>query len=164
MNKEKIKELVLYLVFGVLTTVVNLIVYALCNKVMDVLISNVVAWIAAVAFAYVTNKLFVFESKSWAKNIVVKEVISFAGARLLTLGIEEAGLLIMLKWLKWAAPLQSFAARCLDLTQKVSITMPEKLYELCSGENVVKIILAVVVVILNYIFSKLIIFKNKDNS
>ena len=159
---KKIKEIVLYLIFGVLTTVVNLIVFGLCNKIMDPLISNIIAWVAAVAFAYVTNKLFVFESKSWAKDIVVKEAISFASARLITLGIEEAGLIIMIKWLKLTEPLGNFAAGCLDLTQKVGFTMPEKIYEIATGEMVIKIILAVIVVILNYVFSKLIIFKNKD--
>lgn len=161
---KKLKEIVLYIVFGVFTTVVNLIVFGLCNKIMDPLISNVIAWIVAVAFAYVTNKLFVFESKSWAKNIVAKEVISFTSARLLTLGIEEAGLIIMIKWLKLTSLLGSFAAACLDLTQKVGITMPEKIYEICTGEMVVKVILAVIVVVLNYVFSKLIIFKKKDEA
>lgn len=67
------KETILYVVFGVLTTLVNFVAFKLFTMVFDKLISsqlgvhisNVLAWIFAVAFAYVTNKLFVFESKSW---------------------------------------------------------------------------------------------------
>ncbi|MDD6275739.1 MAG: GtrA family protein [Clostridia bacterium] len=134
------KEMFLYLLFGVLTTVVNLAVFSLGNKAFDVLVSNVVAWIAAVTFAYITNKLFVFDSKSWAAKIVLKEVASFTAARLLTLGIEEIGLVVMIKWLHWNEALTT---------------------SFISGEMVIKIILAVIVVILNYIFSKLIIFRKK---
>ncbi|MDO4379519.1 MAG: GtrA family protein, partial [Clostridia bacterium] len=70
------KETVTYVIFGVLTTLVNLVVF----KGFDVLFkgkyylfTNTIAWIAAVAFAYVTNKLFVFESKSWKFDVLKKE-------------------------------------------------------------------------------------------
>ena len=134
------KEVFSYLFFGVMTTVVNLVVYAACNKFVDVMVSNVIAWVAAVVFAYVTNKLFVFESKSWSPKVLAKEIPSFTGARLLTLGIEEAGLLIMIKLLH------------LDVILTIGPV---------GGELVVKALLAVIVVILNYIFSKVLIFKKK---
>ena len=134
------KEVFSYLFFGVMTTVVNLITLAVFNKFVDIMISNVIAWLAAVIFAFVTNKLFVFESKSWKLNVLAKEIPSFAGARLLTLGIEEVGLLVMIKWLH------------LD----VSLTIGS-----VGGEYIVKAILAVIVVLLNYVFSKLIIFRKK---
>lgn len=159
---KKFKEMVLYLVFGVLTTLVNFVVFKLCNKFTDPLISNVIAWIFAVAFAYVTNKLFVFESKSWAGNTIRKEIPSFVGARLFSLGVEELGLFVMIKWLKLVPTLTSLSSNCLDMTQKFNFTMPAKIYDVLDGEMVVKIILAVVVVILNYVFSKLIIFKKKE--
>ena len=134
------KEVFSYLFFGVMTTVVNLVVYAACNKFVDVMVSNVIAWVAAVVFAYVTNKLFVFESKSWSPKVLAKEIPSFTGARLLTLGIEEAGLLIMIKLLH------------LDVILTIGPV---------GGELVVKALLAVIVVILNYIFRKVLIFKKK---
>lgn len=134
------KEVFSYLFFGVMTTVVNLITLAVFNKFVDIMISNVIAWLAAVIFAFVTNKLFVFESKSWKLNVLAKEIPSFTGARLLTLGIEEVGLLVMIKWLH------------LD----VSLTIGP-----VGGEYIVKAILAVIVVLLNYVFSKLIIFRKK---
>lgn len=161
---KKFKEIVLYLIFGVLTTLVNLAVFHLCNKVMDVLVSNIIAWIAAVIFAFITNKLFVFESKSWSPKVVGKEIPTFAAARLLTLGIEEAGLIIMIKWLSLEAPLGNFAVKCFDLVGKIGIHFPEKIVNVFDGKMMVKIILAVIVVVLNYVFSKLIIFKKKDSA
>lgn len=76
------KETILYVVFGVLTTLVNFVAFKLFTMVFDKLISsqlgvhisNVLAWIFAVAFAYVTNKLFVFESKSWEGKVLAKEI------------------------------------------------------------------------------------------
>lgn len=96
------KETILYVVFGVLTTLVNFVAFKLFTMVFDKLISsqlgvhisNVLAWIFAVAFAYVTNKLFVFESKSWEGKVLAKEIPSFVAARLFSLGVEELGLII----------------------------------------------------------------------
>ena len=90
------KETILYLVFGVLTTCVNYAVCFLFYRFTDIsiLIYNVVAWVAAVAFAYITNKLFVFESKSFRGTVVLKELVSFVSARLLSLGIEELFLFV----------------------------------------------------------------------
>lgn len=159
---SKKKELILYLVFGVLTTVVNWIAFGIFKQFTPLLIANVIAWVFAVAFAYVTNKLFVFESKSWEKNVFIKEVISFTGARLFSLGVEELGLIILVNWLKLTPALGNFAAWCFDLTQKVGFKMPDIFYEKIDGEMVVKILLAFIVIVLNYFFSKLIIFKKKD--
>ena len=68
------KEFILYGIFGVLTTIVNIIVFYLLDIAhVNIYISNTCAFIISVIIAYVTNKLFVFESKSWKKNIVIKE-------------------------------------------------------------------------------------------
>lgn len=134
------REVFFYLLFGVLTTVVNFITLAIFNKFVDIMVSNVIAWVAAVIFAYITNKLFVFDSKSWKPDVLAKEIPSFAGARVLTLGIEELGILIMIKWLH------------LDVALTIGPV---------GGEFIIKAILAVIVVLLNYVFSKLLIFKKK---
>lgn len=147
------KETVLYVVFGVLTTLVNFVAFKLFTMVFDKLISsqlgvhisNVLAWIFAVAFAYVTNKLFVFESKSWAGKVLAKEIPSFVAARLFSLGVEELGLIIFVNFLHFDSKVFHISLINFDL----------------SGEMTAKIILAVVVVILNYFFSKLVIFKKK---
>lgn len=146
---KKYKELILYVLFGGLTTLVNFVVLKLCNMAFgeDIyLVSNVIAWLASVIFAYVTNKLFVFEVRSWAPKILVREIVSFAGARVLSLGIEEAGL-----WL------------LVDICAMDKLTWSVLSFDI-GGIMIAKLILAVVVVILNYIFSKLFIFKkNRGN-
>lgn len=79
----KYKEVIMYLIFGVLTTVVNIVVYYIMADMLQIhyMISNIVAWFLSVLFAYVTNRKFVFESKS---NEIIKEMVSFFGARLAT--------------------------------------------------------------------------------
>lgn len=79
----KYKEVIMYLIFGVLTTVVNIVVYYIMADMLHIhyMISNVVAWFLSVLFAYVTNRIYVFESKS---QDIMKEMISFFGARLAT--------------------------------------------------------------------------------
>lgn len=134
------REVMLYLACGLMTTVVNFVCYYLLynaavkmNFFSDktcVHISNVTAWIISVTFAFVTNKLLVFESKSFEKGVVLKEAVSFMAARLFSLGVEEGGLFIL-------NTIFSFNA------------------------IMVKIVMAVFVVILNYVFSKRMIFKNK---
>ncbi|MCQ2483904.1 MAG: GtrA family protein [Clostridia bacterium] len=161
---KKFKEIFLYLVFGVLTTVVNLVVFKCFENLTHVLIVNIIAWVVSVAFAFFTNKLFVFESKSWKSNIVAKEAISFVSARLFSLGVEELGIFLMITVFKLTPTLGRFAAWCLDLTKIVKITMPDLLYQKLDGTMMVKLILAVIVVIMNYVFSKLIIFKKKDEA
>lgn len=100
---EKIKELYLkhkevinYLFFGGCTTVVSIGSFYLFNKVLGLNehIANVLSWIFAVLFAYITNKKFVFDSKVNDTKGILKEVVSFFGARLLTLGIEEVILFV----------------------------------------------------------------------
>lgn len=131
-NKLFNREMISYLIFGVLTTVVNLVVFQLCDAVLGIyyIAANVIAWIIAVIFAYVTNKLFVFESKSWELKPVVREVISFGSARILSLLFETG-----------------FIA----LTVEV-MGMPK---------FISKIIASIFVVIINYVASKLFIFKKK---
>lgn len=132
------KEIISYLFFGVMTTVVNWIVYTALVKYLSVgiTISNACAWIAAVIFAFLTNKVFVFESKSFKFKLLVKEFISFVAARGLTGIIEIFGTPLLVK---------------IGLNQTI----------LGVEGAVAKIIVSVVVIILNYIFSKLLIFKRK---
>lgn len=129
---DKYKEYVLYILFGAVTTVVNYGVYALCVRGfgMGVVVSNIIAWILAVIVAYVTNKLWVFESKSWELKTVGREFGEFVLGRLATLVIETGLLWIFV-----------------DL--------------LHVNDLIMKIITNIIVVILNYVFSKFIIFKKK---
>ena len=141
----KYKEIIMYLIFGVLTTVVSWGSYALfeillgtfiLNSIVLSSVANVLSWIVAVLFAYITNKLWVFESKSFKASVVGKELATFVGSRLVTGVLEWAGVpLLML----------------IGLNQPI----------LGIEGMVAKVIVSVVVVILNYILSKLFVFKKK---
>ena len=144
----KYKELIVYVIFGGLTTVVNLVVFTLSGMVLGderYLISNIIAWFAAVIFAYITNKLWVFESKSWDIRVLLKEIPSFFAARVLSFLIEEAGLFVFV-----------------DLLSFKDISLKILSFEL-GGELIAKAVLAVIVVVLNYVFSKLVIFRKKKS-
>lgn len=136
---EKLKQLIIkyydilaYLVFGVLTTVVNYLVYLPCYNLLmlPAVVSNLIAWVVAVAFAYVTNKPFVFRSHDWSAKTVVPELTKFVGTRVASGGMESA--------IIWIA---------VDL--------------LGGNGNLWKLLTSVLVVVLNYIGSKLLVFRKK---
>lgn len=140
----KYKEIIVYLVFGVLTTAVNLISFYLLEKFntgVSYLINNWFAWVIAVIFAYITNKLYVFNSKSFSPKLVLREAGEFLGARIFSFLVEEAGMWFFVDLLNLG--LLSYDVFGFNLT----------------GKMISKIVLAVIVVILNYFFSKFIIFK-----
>lgn len=140
------RETVLYIVFGVATTVVNYVVFHLLYNVLwqqeNSLVANAVAFVAAVIFAFVVNKMFVFESKSWGMDALKREVPSFLAARIGSFGIEEAGLFLCEKVLKLGGVIAfTFAGTSFDWI------------------TIVKVALSFVVVALNYVFCKLFVFK-----
>ena len=126
----KYKEQILYILFGVFTTVVNIVVFAICADMMhlDTYISNFAAWVLAVTFAYITNKLWVFESKTTDAKELFREIVSFTGARVLTLGIDMV--------------LMFVGVDILHINMLI-----------------VKVLANVVVIVSNYVLSKLFIFK-----
>ena len=141
------KELILYVFFGGLTTLVNFAAFKFFNVVLGeehYLVSNIIAWFVSVVFAYITNKLFVFESHTWQTKKICKEIISFFAARVFSLVIEEAGLFALIDLL-------GFDKYRLDIFGFV-----------LGGKMISKILLAVIVVILNYFFSKLVVFRKKN--
>ena len=124
-------DIVSYLFFGVLTTVVNYIIYLPCYNLLSfsAAISNMIAWIAAVAFAYLTNKPFVFRSHDWSAKTVIPELTKFVGARIAS-GVLETGIIFLtVDLLRW-------------------------------NGNVMKLVTSVLVVIINYVASKLLVFRN----
>ncbi len=126
----KYKEVLLYLFFGVLTTIVSFVSFYISSEIFKIhyLISNVISWIFAVGFAYVTNRIWVFESETKGIKSILKEILTFVNCRLLSGAIEMITLFIL-----------------------VDIFIIGSMYA--------KIFTQVIVVILNYVFSKLIIFK-----
>ena len=146
---EKYKEIILYLIFGGLTTLVSFVSFWLCDLIFGVklvTLSEIISWVLSVAFAYVVNKLFVFESKSWALSVVKKEVPPFVFARVFSLLVELGGILLLVHPLNFK-----------DISFEIFSFV-------ITGQVLAKLILSVIVVIMNYFFSKFIIFKKKKPS
>ena len=128
----KYKSIISYLFFGICTTIVNVISYQFCYEFLNIsnVISTCIAWVLAVVFAYITNKLWVFDSKSFERDILIKEIISFFSCRFLT-GILDVVIMYV--------AVDVFGSKGL----------------------IWKIISNILVIILNYIASKLVIFRKK---
>lgn len=129
----KYREAIMYLIFGVLTTGVNAIVYSPLRIFFHLskFSSSVIAWIVAVAFAYTTNKIWVFQSKNYKNNIDIKEIITFFYARILSLGLNIGILYFGVELLK-------------------------------IHEAIVYIFANIIVVLFNYFASKWFVFKKKN--
>ncbi len=100
---KKYWDALTYLVFGALTTAVNYLVYLPCYNWLSLSagISNIIAWVVAVAFAFVTNKPFVFKSHDWSRRAVLPELTRFVGCRIGSGLLETAILFITVDWLAW---------------------------------------------------------------
>lgn len=134
---KKYSEVIRYLIIGVLTTIISLIIYYFCvftflnpSVAIELQIANIISWIISVLFAFFTNRSYVFKSKN--ENIL-KEGISFFNSRVTTLLIDMLIMFLFVTVFKF-------------------------------NDKIVKLIDQVIVIILNYIFSKLFVFKkvNKD--
>lgn len=123
------RETIVYVIFGVLTTVVDFLIFGLLYYVtgLNEIAANTSAWVVAVAFAFVTNKIFVFESKNFNLKNLIKEITAFVLARVTTLLLTDAFLLL---------------AGYIEMNMMFA-----------------KALISVAVIVLNYIFSKLFIFK-----
>ena len=147
---KKYKEMILYIVFGGLTTVVNIVVYGVMYHGFGNMVSTAAAWVLSVLFAYITNKLFVFESRSFEAKVLLKEMLSFFLCRLAT-GLMDMAIMYVF------VDLDVLKLMHIQWSINLGITT------VTIGFNViVKILSNVLVIILNYIFSKLIIFRKKE--
>lgn len=131
----KYKEVINYLIFGVLTTLVNILGYAFLAKVLKInyMVSNVTALMVSIIFAYITNKIFVFESKKTGIKDVLKELVSFFACRGVTAIMDIALMYVTVSMLHF-------------------------------NDMLMKVVVNVLVIVLNYVFSKLFVFKNKEKS
>ena len=130
----KHKEIINYLIVGILTTIVSLLSYYILvitilnpNNPLELQLANITSWIIAVIFAYITNRKFVFNSKN---NNILKEALKFCTSRLTTLFIDMFLMFILVSKLNF-------------------------------NDKTIKIIIQIIVTILNYIISKLLVFKEK---
>ncbi len=154
-DKLLTREIVSYLFFGVLTTLVSWLSYAVFIRVIPdsvnsissvpkpvaesfkIFICSVLSWILSVLFAFVTNKIFVFESREKAAPAVMRELATFVGSRIFTGVIEWFGTPLL-----------------------VGIGLNQIIFG--TEGLLAKIIISVIVVILNYIFSKILVFRKKN--
>lgn len=127
---QKHYDILAYLFFGALTTVVNYLVFFPCYNAFQLseVTSNVIAWVVSVAFAYLTNKPFVFKSHDWSAKTVFPELGKFVGCRIGSLVVETVLLFITVSLLSFDA-------------------------------NLMKVLISVLVVIINYVGSKLLVFR-----
>ena len=133
---SKYREIINYLIFGVLTTVISLIIYYVLtltilnpNNSIELQIANIISWCAGVLFAYFTNRKYVFESKNKNK---LKEFVTFTTARVTTLILDMIIMFIFV----------------------TTLHLNDKIFKLVSQ---------VLVVVGNYVLSKLIVFKRDNN-
>lgn len=142
---EKYRETILYLIAGVATTVVNWVAYALLLRAFDdfhhsVFLANTLAWGISLVFAYVVNKIWVFESYSWEIKYVAKELSLFVSARVLTGLLEIFGVPFVVDTLGFDMGI--FGVRGM----------------------VAKILVGIIVIITNYVLSKFFIFKKEEQN
>lgn len=131
---RKYREVILYLLFGGLTTLVNIVLYALLARVllMDVTVSTAIAWVVSVIFAYLTNRKWVFQSRASGSRAILRELIAFFGGRAFS-GLLDIGIMFL------------FAET------------------LGFNDIVVKILSNILVIIINYILSKWIVFRKRED-
>ena len=165
---DKYREIIMYCIFGVTTTIISWVVYSICERALSslqvtdpgvvkffsriieitgdntdvntfiiIILSGVISWVIAVAVAFVTNKLWVFDSKSWERSLVRKEAWTFFGGRVFT-GILE--IIAVPAFVSWGFNMKLFGVDGLPA----------------------KIVVSVAIVILNYILSKFISFRPAD--
>ncbi|MDB8804741.1 GtrA family protein [Romboutsia sp. 1001216sp1] len=129
---KKYRESIMYLVFGGLTVGVNIATYIGLTRIIELnyMVANIIAWIVAVIFAYITNKFFVFESNNTELKFLIKEFTSFVSCRLLS-GVMEM------------------------------ILMYVMIDTMGINDFITKIFTNILVIVLNYVLSKVIIFKKK---
>ena len=132
---KKYRELIMYLIFGVLTTLIGLILYFILtilffnpNNPYQLQLANIISWLGSVLFAYITNRNIVFQSKNKKK---IKELSKFFIARIITLILDV-------------------------LIMGIGVTL------LKYNDRIIKVISQVIIIVSNYLFSKLLVFKGSD--
>ncbi|MCL2298525.1 MAG: GtrA family protein [Firmicutes bacterium] len=164
MNKrDKLRELIVYVFYGVLTTAVNMIVLWGLEWLLkprwgghSYLFSNTAAFVVALVFAFVVNKLFVFKQKSWERRQLLHEAWTFTSARLLSFGLDTLFTVVFFDLL-WPRCEAWFTPLWLRVPVAAEKIIAEDAFRFLSK----LLLIQVMVVILNYFFSKHIVFKTK---
>lgn len=136
---KKYREMISYAFWGAATTGVSWISYTLFAGYIDmsIAVANVLSWICAILFAFVVNKMWVFQSKKWCASVLVREFCLFISARLAT-GVIEIVMVPLL----------------------VNVGLNQSIFGVKGALS--KILVSVVVILLNYVFSKFFVFKSVE--
>jgi putative flippase GtrA len=129
---ERRNEIIMYLLFGVLTTVINILCYVFLREYLHIeyILSTTIAWLISVIFAFLTNKKYVFKSNFTELNTVIQEFFSFTFFRVLSLGMDIGIMVVLVEIIK-------------------------------VDDFIAKIAANIVVVIMNYIVSKYVVFRTR---
>lgn len=144
------------MLFGLCTTMVDYGAYFIFGGIVGsenmleekyYMLGNLFSWFFAVTFAFVTNKMFVFRSKKWNVQTLIKEIPAFYGTRFVALMVSEIGIWLLVS----VAGLKNFSVTVLSVVVQ--------------GDLIAKLIMSIVSTVLNYIFGKFIIFSkvSKEN-
>ena len=135
---SKYRELFSYLIVGGMTTLISWGVFALLTNRLGPVMANPISIVVAVTFAFVANKAWVFRSKSWKKSVVFPELIKFLAGRAVTAILELIG---------------------------VPVLMACGMNQTIFGKEgmLAKVLITVVVIVLNYVFSKKLVFKDENH-
>lgn len=130
--QKQLKEISLYLIFGVLTTVVNFLVFYVTKDLLalNLVVSNTISWLLSVVFAFITNKKWVFGSNDKRWQTTLQELFKFIFYRLLSFGLDMGSLIVMIDYLK-------------------------------IGDYFAKLISQFFVIVANFLFSKWLVFKKR---
>lgn len=157
---RKYEDIILYIIFGVLTTVVSLVTQFLASRFLGtkVIVSTTISWICAVTFAYVTNRKYVFKSEEHSTSGIIAEAARFYGARVATL-IMEAAILYFCA--------DRFSGTFIKLMNLETVDYSKIPYSFFGNpdrlnEMIFKLIANVIILISNYILSKLLVFRKKS--
>ena len=166
-SRDKLKELIHYVFFGVLTTLVNIAALFGLEHFLkprwgghSYLFSNAAAFVVALVFAFIVNKLFVFKQKSWERGQVLHEAWTFTAARLISFGLDYV-LTIVVFDLLWP--------RCEAWFLPLWLRMPALAIERMVPEDAFRLLakltfISALVVIMNYFFSKKVVFRKKGEA
>jgi len=161
----KYRELIVYVVFGALTTLVNFVVFQILEFFLQprwgdhsYMFSKIVAFILALAFAFIVNKLYVFHSKSWERRLLVHELLTFSAARVVSFVLVEFIVMVVAFEVIWPRVEPRFAPWWLRVWPEgwPAIT-PRGAFRFLALWCVIQVI----VVVMNYVFSKWVVFKKK---
>ena len=127
------KQIVVYIIFGVLTTIINIAIYQMLVTLnVTYVLSTIIANIMSIAFAFVTNKQYVFNSREWKLTIALSELLRFFASRTVSFVIDVLLMIILVE----LSSINDFVAKC---------------------------IINIIVIVLNYVFSKFLVFKQKNS-